>query len=418
MEAGQASGERGSAAAVPGSEPGPSPRLRNTDHGEGDSGGRVPPRLAFQLTESDLLHAYRFHRNRYSRNWLLPLTASSLFTLLGAAGVIYGIGRHAYPIWYVLCGVFIAYNLWYVLSLTFWPYLSLSNRRRIRREVARRSEFTLDLDEGGFREVTASSSTVLRWDGFQRYAESKHAFLLYARDSESWIIPKETLTPELCDRIRALISRKLPTRGSPAAAARTVHVGTLEQLQADHSDGDSGRGLPPRLVFQLTTTDLLRANRFHRNRYSRRWLWWILTSSLLALLMAVELIYSLVRAPGIIQRPPQLLLGIAILVLSLYLVITITFWPHMSVPTRRRIRREVNKFGALTVVLDESGARYDTANGSTAIRWDGFRGYAESKDAFLLYNSDFQFGVIPKETLTPEAIDRIGALLSRKLRPR
>lgn len=194
-------------------------------------------------------------------------------------------------------------------------------------------------------------------------------------------------------------------------AGQASRSGDKELDGAVHSD----RGLPPRLIFNLTAADLLRAYRFHRNRYTRRWLWSLQQLFVLALLGIAVLIYVLAQ-PYV--DPIRVALVVAGLLWVLYGVLSLTFWPYLSLPTRRRIRAEQDKRGESTVDLDETGVRLVTPNSSTVARWDSLRGYAESNHAFLLYPNDSQFAVIPKEMLTLAACDRIRALLSGKLRPR
>lgn len=197
-------------------ETGQASRSLGTDNGNSDSHERLPPRLVFQLTQTDYLRACRFHRNRFQRRWLGILLMFVIYSLIGAAGIVYGLARQPYatvnPMWYVLQSGILTAALCWVIILTFWPYLSIPTRRRIHRDVERFSESTIDLDEDGFRLVTAASSTVIRWDGFRGHAESKHGFLLYTGDSQFWVIPKEALTPAVCEQIRALFKRKVRQR--------------------------------------------------------------------------------------------------------------------------------------------------------------------------------------------------------------
>lgn len=188
------------------------------------------------------------------------------------------------------------------------------------------------------------------------------------------------------------------------------------QLDADRREGDPAGGSPPRLTFRLSDTDFLRANRFHRNRYERGWIWSLLVLFLLALLGAAVLVYALTRKPEV--NPIAIALPAVAMLWILYRILALAFWPYLNIPTRRRVSRELDRLGESTVDLDDDGLRLVTANRSNAVRWDGLRGHAESEHAFLLYFTASQFAIIPKAALTPALCDRIRALISRKLRPR
>ncbi|MBO0728093.1 MAG: YcxB family protein [Acidimicrobiaceae bacterium] len=202
--------------------------------------------------------------------------------------------------------------------------------------------------------------------------------------------------------------------GTTDVVGGSEHIRTGGQLESDHSGRNSDSELPPHMAFRLTVEDFLTANRFHRDRYDWKWLWYLAIFSIIAIGVAAQAIYT---SMDYINLIPLVLAGFTV-VFCLCCIVWLIFWPYLSISTRRKIRRTVEEPGDSTVDMDEGGVRFGAANTSSIVRWEGFRSYAESDRAFLLYYTDSRFTFIPKGALTPEVTYSIRALLSRKLPPR
>ena len=91
---------------------------------------------------------------------------------------------------------------------------------------------TWTFSPGGVRVVTAHGDCDFRWEGFERFVETRRLFLLYRRSGPVWIIPKRALAE---DSGRAALQKMLQERLTPHVRAFPV----VPVLGSDHNQASS-----------------------------------------------------------------------------------------------------------------------------------------------------------------------------------
>jgi YcxB-like protein len=91
----------------------------------------------------------------------------------------------------------------------------------------------------------------------------------------------------------------------------------------------------------------------------------------------------------------------------------------ITIPMRSSalVRQNPALFGDMELIEDAESVEIKGARSTTRLRWSEFRGFKENKNIFLLCLSKSVVYPIPKDGLTPEAMDAIRRRWLQRLKP-
>ncbi len=179
--------------------------------------------FTYQLTLRDCLRANRLATRRLRRVF----------------GFVFLVAAAGFCAWgqYLLAGVFAFYALVGVPLL----YRVLAGRRWRRTPAMHKGEQTWQLDEVGLHgRDDAGNPTVVHWDSFLSFRESRDAFLLYLNPAVFVVLPKRVVGPADEAEARMLLKERIGDRAAGVPQGAPVPA----RSSGGPSSGGGG-GFPP-----------------------------------------------------------------------------------------------------------------------------------------------------------------------------
>ena len=158
--------------------------------------GNTQMRVAYNLSENDLLEAQRKHGGMWAkaiRVWGL------LLILAGLGSIALDPKQYAGAVLPILLGAF----------FLFGP--SLLGRRAFRKDDRLQQPIEAVASESGIEVSSPTASSKYEWSAFTRYAESKNLFLVYQAPNVFNVFPKRAFALGEEESFRALLSARLGT---------------------------------------------------------------------------------------------------------------------------------------------------------------------------------------------------------------
>jgi len=160
--------------------------------------------IEYEISERDFANAQRLAvKNspmrivRWSR-MVLPLFGMAGLVFLVSVVVQQGFSWRVIPAG-GFCMLFISLPL-----LTGWE-----RRRLYARTTGLQGRLSLAADESGLRFQGTTFSSEIRWAHFHKFIEDDKSFLLYSNPQVFNIVPKESLSVEEIEDLRALLARNI-----------------------------------------------------------------------------------------------------------------------------------------------------------------------------------------------------------------
>ena len=161
------------------------------------------------------------------------------------------------------------------------------------------------------------------------------------------------------------------------------------------------------ITYALTQHDLFDSAIAIRNR--KKWAKWVFRASLPALGLAI--LFSVLRSPG-----SELISNVTPLVF-LVLLWAFLLWGSPWWLARTQFAKRPSSQGQRTASFDSNGVGWQWNGGSSAMEWQTFIRWMETKNQILLCSSPVECATIPKRSLNSDQLLELRTLLAQKIGP-